>query len=119
MTMERHSGETAQINYCAPLKEVWEKLVTQQLPILFVVDDEGGFYGALTKGDLAKGANGGKESNDDGLDPFSAGAMCNRSAKRAASDASDEELLAMMNAKITCIPLVDAQGKFVAMAQKS
>lgn len=119
VTIERQRNEAVLVQHTAPLKDVWEKLVTQQQPILFVVDDNGLFYGALTKGDLAKGANGGKESNEDGLDPFSAGAMCNRQAKKLPVEASDEEVLTIMSSKITCIPLIDEQGKLVSMAQKA
>lgn len=119
MVLERKSADTLKVNHTAPLKDVWEKLVTEQLPILFVVNNQGGLYGVLTKGDLSKGANGGKSSNDDGLDPFSAGALCNRNPKSILATAADEDILALMDTRVRLIPLIDEQGKLVSVAQSN
>lgn len=120
MQVERVSAEHLLVQHTTPFEEVRELLVTQQHPILFVVDADGLFYGAITKGDLvkgAKGSNAGKESGEGGSDLVVAGAICNRNPRKLLVSLPDSTIAKYFDSRITCIPLLDNTGKFVALGQ--
>ncbi|UAA39548.1 methyltransferase domain-containing protein [Paraneptunicella aestuarii] len=114
MQVERVSADHLVVQHTAELELVRDLLVIQQHPICFVVDEQGVFVGAITKGDLLKGEPLANESNGT---LYSAGAICNRNPKRLQESKPDSVISRYFNERITCIPLLDNNGKLAALAR--
>jgi sialic acid synthase SpsE/sugar phosphate isomerase/epimerase len=102
------------IDASASVNEALARITKNQSRFVVLLSPYGGVEGVLTDGDFRRWVA--TERDIDLSRPVAA--ICNRQFVTAASGTSPDALLAMMSDKIQFLPLVDAQGRLVAIARR-